>query len=173
MSEKQVVKTSQIEAFKIPFMPDSGDLHLVDVGDHIVQHMTQSYDETGRVIVVEGEKEDLWKSIPQYQDEVGPKNVIRLIEAGANAENLLTANKNNASYGDFSDMDFKTVNEARTAVPGAIESAEKALKDFNDKFGTSLDMKQFLDLYSSGLLAKHIEGVNNSAEENSAEEGDK
>lgn len=172
MSEKQVNQAPSVKAFKIPFMPDAGYLHLVDVGDHIIQHMTQSYDEHGQVIVVEGEKEDLWKSIPQYQDEVGPKNVIRLIEAGANAENLLTANKNNASYGDFSDMDFKTVNEARIAVPGAIEQAEKALKDFNDKFGTSLDMKQFLDLYSSGLLSKHVEGVN-SAEEGSAEEGEK
>lgn len=162
MSEKQVKK---VEAYKIPFMPEVGDLHLVDVGDHIIQHYTHSYDEHGNVIVVEGDKEDLWKSIPQYQAEVGPKNVIRMIEAGANADVLLNANRENAVFGDFSDMDFKSVNEVPDVLSGAQSNAQKALDEFNKKFNTSLDMKQFLDLYSSGLLQKHVEGVNKQESE--------
>lgn len=161
MSEKQVEKkTEVITPFKIPFMPDIGELHLVPVGDHIIQHYTHSYDEHGNVIVVEGDKEDLWKSIPQFQDEVGPKNVIRMIEAGANPEPLLTANRENAMFGDVTDMDFKTVNEVPAILAGAQSNVQKALDEFNKKFNTSLDTKQFLDLYSSGLLQKHVEGVN-------------
>lgn len=34
--------------------------------------------------------------------------------------------------------------------------------DFNKKFGTSLDMKSFIDLYEKGLLSAHVEGVNNT-----------
>lgn len=157
MSEKQVKET---QAYKIPFMPESGPIHITDVGDHIVQHYTHSYDEHGNVIVIEGEKEDLWQSIPQYQSEVGPKNVIRMIEAGADPAPLIGANKDNAFYGDVTDMDFHSVNEVPGVLAGAQANAQKALDEFNKKFNTSLDMKQFLDLYSKGLLSAHVEGVN-------------
>lgn len=166
MSEKQVAKKKEVVTpYKIPFMPDIGNLHLVPVGDHIIQHYKHSYDDHGNVIVVEADKEDLWKSIPQFQDEVGPKNVIRMIEAGANPDSLLNSNRENALYGDVSDMDFKSVNEVPGILAGAQSNAQKALDEFNKKFNTSLDMKQFLDLYSNGLLQKHVEGVNNIGSE--------
>lgn len=140
-------------------------LHEVDVGSHIVQHYIHSYDEHGNVIVVEDEKEDLWQSIPQYQNEVGPKNIIRMIESGADPVNLLNANRENAVYGDFSDMDAKSVNAFKDIVEASSANAVKALEEFNKKFGTSLDMKSFLDLYQKGLLGAHVEGVNNTKTE--------
>lgn len=101
-------------------------LHEVDVGDHIIQHYIHSYDEHGNVIVVEDEKEDLWQSIPQYKDEVGPKNVIRMIEAGGDPLNLLNANKNNAFFGDVTNMTAETVNEMREKAFSFSDEAQKA-----------------------------------------------
>lgn len=175
MSEKlqstQEVKLSEAVREATPFyrsigMPEPVEkLHEVDCGSKIVKHMTHSFDEHGNVIVIEGESEDLEKSIGQYQNEVGPKNVIRMIEAGADPMNLINANRDNAMYGSFTDLDVKSVNELKDVASVADAGAQKALADFNAKFGTSLDMKSFLDLYDKGLLSAHVEGVNKVKEE--------
>lgn len=167
MSEKQVKQTSQEEIasyYRSIGMPVPNDLHLVDVGEHIIQHYVHSYDEHGNVIVVEGDKEDLWQSIPQYKDEVGPKNIIRMIESGADPLNLLNANKANAMYGDFTEMTASSVNEMGEKVSIFDVKAQEALAEFNKKYGVNLDMKTFIDLYDKNLLQSHIEGVKSSTE---------
>lgn len=160
MAEQTTIQQKKYDAayYRSIGMPVPGKLHEVDVGEHIIQHYTHSFDEHGNVIVIESDKEDLWLSIPQYQDEVGPKNIIRLIEAGADAKALLNANSESAFYGDVTNFEAKSVNDLGEKIPSFTDAADKALKEFNEKFNTNLDMKTFIQLYENGLLADHIAG---------------
>lgn len=147
-----------VSAYKLMGMPEPNKISTINASQKIIQHFVHSYDEHGNVIVVEGDKEDLSKSIPQFQSEVGAKNIIRMIESGADSS-ILFSNKERAFYGDVSFMDVKSVNELPDLIRSSSSKASEALDSFNKQFGTSLDMKTFISLYDKGLLKDHIEGL--------------
>lgn len=148
-------------------------IHQVDPGDHIIQHFKHSFDKTGKVIVVDADKEDLWESIPQYQDEVGAKNVIRMIEAGGDPLKLLNANESSAFYGDVTEMTADGLNELSERNNALAAKAVKALDDFNKKYGTTLSMDEFIRLTDNGLLKEHVEGFNSKEKEEGSTDGEK
>lgn len=151
--------TDVIVRYDIPGMPKPNNLHMVDAGQRYVQHKKHGYDEYGRVIIVDDGTEDLAQSIGQYQDEVGPRNIVRMILNGADP-NLLLHSDEGAVYMDATKFDAKSVNEFKDVLDNANKEAFDALSAFNKKYNTNLTMDQYLELYNNQTLEAHVNKMN-------------
>ena len=141
--------------------------------EKIIHHKKHSYDDKKNVIVVDDADEDRQEFINSFKDTVGLKNIMKQLALqgfdGYCPREYMYDQTNDAV--DISGLP-DNINDLKAAADEGDKIIHDAVKQFNDLYGTTYTVEEFLKKSSDGsLITEMTEKL--KAKEEVKEEGDK
>ena len=139
--------------------------------ENIIHHKKHSYDDKKNVIVVDDADEDRQEFINSFKDTVGLKNILKQLQLQGGVLPPGMAYDPEKDSIDISGMP-DNINDLKAAADEGDKIIRDAVKQFNDLYGTTYTVEEFLKKSSDGsLITEMTEKL--KAKEEVKEEGDK
>lgn len=148
----------------------SGKVCYAPKSERIIHHKKHSYDEHGNVIVIDDVDEDRVEFVNSFKDTVGLKNILRQLQlTGQGVPASFMYNEEQDAV-DISGMP-DNINDLKAAADQGDQVIRDAVKQFNDAYGTSYTVEEFIKKSADGSLVSEVQILLNEKEKE--KEGDK
>lgn len=121
----------------------------------IVHHKKHSYDEHGYVIVVDDSDEDRQEFVNSFKDSVGLKNILRQLALTGQGISPTMAYNPDVDAVDNSLMP-ETLADLQKAAENGDQVIRDAVKSFNETYGTSYTVEEFIKKSADGSLITDV-----------------
>lgn len=137
----------------------------------IIHHKKHSYDEHGKVIVVDDVDEDRVEFVNSFKDTVGLKNILRQLQLQGQAipaSFLYNEQQDAVDVSAIAGID--NINDLKAAADQGDQVIRDAVKQFNDAYGTNYSVEDFIKKSADGSLIIEVTAL--LKEKESSEKGD-
>lgn len=148
----------------------SGEVCYAPKSKRIIHHKKHSYDEHGNVVVIDDVDEDRVEFVNSFKDTVGLKNILRQLQLTGQIIPASFMYNEEQDAIDVSGMP-DNINDLKAAADQGDQVIRDAVKQFNDAYGTSYTVEEFIKKSADGSLVSEVTTLLNEKEKE--KDGDK